>query len=113
VKNCSQEELVRAIRTVAWNQTYISPSVAAQVVERLRTRPGERPASLLTSREREVLQLLAEGYTTKQIASLLHLSIKTVASHREHLMQKLGISSVAGLTKFALQQGLTIPTAGS
>jgi DNA-binding NarL/FixJ family response regulator len=113
VKDCSQEELLRALQTVACQRTYISPSVAAQVVERLRARTGDRPVSLLTSREREVLQLLAEGYSTKRIASLLHLSIKTIASHREHLMQKLGIASVAGLTKFAIQHGLTAPTLDS
>ncbi len=109
VKDCCREELVRAIRTVAAHQTYISPSVAAQVVERLRACPGKQPISMLTSREREVLQLLAEGYSTKKIASLLRLSIKTIASHREHLMQKLGIANVAGLTKFAIQHGLTAP----
>lgn len=109
VKDCSPEELVRAIRTVAAHQMYISPSVAGQVVGRLRNKCSGPLVGLLTSREREVLQLLAEGYTTKKIAALLHLSAKTVASHREHIMQKLGIESVAGLTKFAIQHGLTAP----
>ena len=63
--------------------------------------------TLLTGREREVLQLLAEGCDTQQIADRLHLSTKTIYSHREQLMNKLGIRSVAGLTRYAIEQGLT------
>ena len=62
---------------------------------------------LLTPREREVLQLVSEGFVTKQIATRLNLSVKTVESHRQQLMKKLDVRSVAGLTKFALRQGIT------
>ncbi len=109
-KNCDFAELVRAIRIVVDGQTYVSPSISKMFVNGL-VHPPERAEStafsLLTQREREVLQLLAEGRTTKEIARQLHISPKTVEMHRLRLMNKLGIDHIATLTKYAIQEGLT------
>jgi DNA-binding NarL/FixJ family response regulator len=110
VKDNSFEELVGAIRTVKRNQIYLCPTVAGTVVEAYRAQRMEEESSvfsLLTRREREVLQLLAEGRSTKEIAARLGLSLKTVGTHRGHIMEKLSIHSVAGLTKYAIREGLT------
>jgi DNA-binding NarL/FixJ family response regulator len=110
LKDCDFDELARAIRTVAGGQTYVSPSISNVVVEDLvHTEEKVEPTafSLLTQREREVLQLLAEGRTTKQIALRLHISPKTVEAHRLRVMNKLEIDNVAQLTKYAIQEGLT------
>jgi len=110
LKECAHEELIRAIEAVMAGKTYISPSVAGIVVASLkegRAEPELSVFSLLTTRERQVLQLLAEGHSTKEIAGTLNLSVKTIGSHRERTMQKLSINSVAGLTKYAVRQGLT------
>ena len=110
LKECAGEELLRAIRVVMAGQVYLSPAISGSVVEVLRSRV---PAGIawrehaLTDREREVLQLLAEGYSTKEIGGRLHLSVKTVATHREHIMAKLGIHSIAGLTRYAITEGLS------
>lgn len=110
LKDCAAEELLRAIRLVLAGQVYLSPAISAAVVDALRSRaPSEavvRERSL-TDREREVLQLLAEGCSTQRIGERLKLSVKTVATHREHLMAKLDIHSVAGLTRYAIQEGLS------
>ena len=109
-KDSAFEELDRAIRTVVANQTYLSPKITADVVkgyvETLIADESGAPA-FLTDREREVVQLHAEGYTTKHIAEHLNLSVKTVETHRRNIMQKLDISSIAELTKFAIREGLT------
>jgi DNA-binding NarL/FixJ family response regulator len=110
LKDCEFDELARAIRTVAEGKTYVSPSISSVVVEDLvHTEEHSVPSafSLLTQREREVLQLLAEGRTTKQIALRLHISPKTVEAHRLRVMNKLEIDNVAQLTKYAIQEGLT------
>jgi DNA-binding NarL/FixJ family response regulator len=109
LKDCALEELICAIRVVDAGQAYLSPGVTGPVLESYRAdRSGDGSAfALLTEREREVLQLIAEGHPTREIAELLFLSVKTVATHREHLMQKLDIHSVAGLTKYAILEGLT------
>ena len=110
LKDCVFEELCRAIHTVANKQVYLSPSVAAGVVD---TSLGRTPATgasgsaVLTPRHREVLQLLAEGLNTKQIAARLHLSGKTVESHRTQIMKRLGFQGIADLTKYAIREGLT------
>lgn len=112
LKDCAVEELTTAIDTVVAHKTYLSPAVADVVVENyVRNVPdGEQSAySLLTQREREVLQLMAEGKTTKQIAKNLYISPKTVEAHRLRLMKKLDMDSVAKLTKYAVQEGLTLP----
>lgn len=110
LKDCLFEELAVAIRTVAKNQIYVSPKIANVVVKDFIHRSLKDDLtvfSILTDREREVLQLLSEGKTTKQIASLLKVSVKTVETHRQHIMDKLNIRSIAGLTKYALREGLT------
>jgi len=108
VKECALEDLVSAIHAVIAGQIYVSPGLAAAVLGGYRADEGERSSlARLTSREREVLQLLAEGHATRNIAERLHLSVKTVGTHREHLMRKLGTDSLAGLTKFAIREGLT------
>ena len=110
LKDCDFDELARAIRTVAEGKTYVSPSISSVVVEDLVHGDEKFDAnafSVLTQREREVLQLLAEGKTTKQIALRLHISPKTVEAHRLRVMNKLEIDNVAQLTKYAIQEGLT------
>ena len=110
LKDCALEELVNAIRAVAANQTYISPRIASVAIDdyvRHLTAAGRSDGPPLTPREREVLQLLAEGWTTKQIAARLQVSPKTVETHRQHIMDKLKIRSVAELTKYAIREGLT------
>lgn len=110
LKDCDYEELATAIRTVAEGKTYVSPSISGMVVEDIvcgQDKPQENAFSVLSQREREVLQLLAEGRTTKQIALRLHISPKTVEAHRLRVMNKLDIDSVAQLTKYAIREGLT------
>ena len=100
-------ELLLAIEAVARNQTYVSPAVAGDVVDTLNRRKLGRQASSLTEREREVLQLLAEGRTSKEISARLCIAVPTVETHRRQLMSKLGIRTIAQLTKFAIREGLT------
>jgi DNA-binding NarL/FixJ family response regulator len=110
LKDCAFEELERAIRTVMDNKTYLSPSISGVVLEDYIQRLSKADSSnyeVLTVREREVLQLLAEGKSTKQIALELHISTKTVETHRRQIMDKLDIHTVAELTKYAIRKGLT------
>ena len=110
LKDCAFEELARAIRTVVAGRTYLSPSISGVVVDDYlhRLSKADLPGSeVLTDREREVLQLLAEGKSTKQIALKLHISVKTVETHRRQIMNKLDIHTVAELTKYAIRKGLT------
>jgi DNA-binding NarL/FixJ family response regulator len=110
LKDCDLEELTRAIRTVAADHTYLSPQISNLVVsDYLEHLPedGQSPAEVLTPREREVLQLLAEGKSVKDIAAKLKVSIKTVETHRRQIMEKLDIHSIAELTKYAIRRGLT------
>ncbi len=111
LKNSSYEELVGAIRTVMNGKQYISPGIGETVIQSVMGKSGESPTaySLLTPREREVLQLLAEGKTVKQIALQLDISHKTVEIHRMKIMEKLNIDNIAMLTKYAIQEGLTLP----
>lgn len=107
-KSAAFEELVTAIRTVVKGNVYFSPSV----VMRIATDSGleDFPHSAfdkLSSREREVLQLIAEGKATKEVAALLSVSVKTAETHRRNLMEKLHVDSVAELTKYAIREGLT------
>jgi DNA-binding NarL/FixJ family response regulator len=106
LKDCASEELVKAVRTVMRGGTYLSDGVQNVVVKQL-TSPEPTTTSPLTPKEREVLQLLAEGKTTKEIAASLFLSPKTVDTHRQHIMDKLEIRSIAELTKYAIREGLT------
>jgi len=110
LKDCASEELVRAIRVVLAHKTFLSPGVADIVVKDYVQTPLGPEASvfnILSNREREVLQLMAEGKSTNQIAELLHVSVKTVETHRQQMMQKLKMHSVAELTKYAIREGLT------
>jgi|SRR5437867_5732935 len=125
LKDGAFDELVAAIRAVVANKVYLSPRVAGVVVDDyVRRLPGEHgdgghghgaaaaaDASdafhKLTPREREVLQLMAEGFATKEIATRLHVSVKTVETHRRQLMEKLQLYSVAEVTKYAIREGLT------
>lgn len=105
LKKQAAADLVRAIREVAAGRVYLSPGVGSALAEAIRTgRPV--PEERLTPREREVLQLVAEGKTTKEIAGILNVSVKTADAHRTHLMQKLDIHDVAGLTRCAIRLGL-------
>ena len=109
LKDCALEELVKAIRTVVRQQTYLSPSISHLMIKDLAsTSSGSISAyTVLTVRERQVLQMLADGQSTNQIAAALNISVKTVEAHRQQVMNKLGIHTVAELTKYAIQQGLT------
>jgi DNA-binding NarL/FixJ family response regulator len=110
LKDAAYEELAGAIRTVVADKMYLSPRIADVVVEDyVRHMPRGEPSAFaaLTAREREVLQLLAEGKATKQAAACLHVSVKTVETHRRSIMTKLDIHSVAELTKYAIREGLT------
>jgi DNA-binding NarL/FixJ family response regulator len=108
VKTCSFDELVSAIRAVQTGASYLSPAVTRQVVDAI-ARPGDSVPSgtaMLTDREREVLQLIAEGLSSKEIAPVLGVSLKTVDSHRSNLMDKLDIHKVSGLVRYAIRMGL-------
>jgi len=112
VKDSLFDELVTAIRRVAAGEGYLSPTCTGVVIEdyvkRLGAEADRQDGSVrLSPREREVLQLIAEGCSTKEIAARLCLSPKTVETHRRQLMEKLGIFSVAGLVRYALREGLT------
>jgi DNA-binding NarL/FixJ family response regulator len=111
LKNCDFEELADAVRIVAGGKTYISPSISDVVVQDYVNGSMEEDSafSVLTRREREVVQLLAEGKTTKQAALCLYISPKTVEVHRLNIMNKLNMDSIAKLTKYAIQEGLTLP----
>lgn len=108
LKDCASEELVNAIRVVVDGQTYLSPRIAGMMVDDwVQREPGPRMLAALTPREREVLQLLAEGHSAREIADRIGVSTKTVETHRKHMMTKLGVHSVAELTRIAIREGLT------
>ena len=110
LKDCAFQELEQAIRTVVEGKAYLSPSISGVVVEDYLQRLSKAEMStseVLTDREREVLQLIAEGQSTKQIALKLHISAKTVETHRRQIMNKLNLHTVAELTKYAIRKGLT------
>ena len=110
LKNCAFDELVAAISSVMNSQNYMSQKIAGTVMKEYATileASDSSPASLLSAREREVLQLIAEGMKTKDIADRIHVSVKTVETHRQQIMRKLNVTSIAELTKIALREGLT------
>jgi DNA-binding NarL/FixJ family response regulator len=110
LKECAFEELIRAIASVVANHFYLCPAITRTVVgDYVRSLPAANSSvfSVLTSREREVLQLIAEGGNTKGIASRLGISVKTVETHRQRLMKKLNLNSLAELIKYAIREGLT------
>ena len=111
-KVAASSELVSGIRSVYRGDSYLSPSVAKLVVEDYRHGDGRvsyDPYEQLTERERDVLKLVAEGYTTREIAEMLVVSPKTVEGHRTNLMAKLGIHNRVELTKYALRKGIITP----
>ena len=105
----AHDELVRAVRAVSAGRTYLSPEVAGFVVERYGDGKGgdDSAYSRLSAREREVLQLVAEGKSSPATAKLMHISIKTVETHRRNIVQKLDVHGTAELTKYAVREGLT------
>ena len=105
LKTRTMSELVAAVREVAKGNTYLSPGASDRVVEAF-VRGTEASIDPLTLRERQILQLVAEGKTTKDIATILNISTNTVESHRTNIMQKLDIHETAGLVRYAIRQGL-------
>ena len=105
LKTQAGEDLVRAIEEVSRGALYVSPGVAVSLVDAILDK-DESPASLLTPRERQILQLIAESKSTKQIARILGISYKTAESHRSRLMKKLDIHETAGLVRYAVRRGL-------
>ena len=113
LKDAASRDLESALKTVLRGQTYLSPSISKQVVEMfLRSdEPAADPLAGLTARQREILQLIAEGRSTKEIASDLGVSVKTVETHRAQLMERLDIHDIPGLVRFAIRAGLVSPDA--
>lgn len=109
VKSAGRDELLRAIRAVAYGRTYLCPDAAAVLVESLRGKKAidNPPSDPIGRREREVLQLLADGHTSPEIGKRLHIATSTVEVHRRNLMRKLELHSIAELTKYAVRNGLT------
>jgi two-component system, NarL family, nitrate/nitrite response regulator NarL len=106
LKEAPTEELVRAIEVVNAGEAFFSPEVARVALNKYVRGGAETPGAQLTNREREVLVQIAEGLSNKEIANKLGVGVRTVETHRERIMRKLNIHSVAGLTKFAISQGL-------
>ena len=107
LKDADITELELAIKAVARGETYISPSVSKHVTDYVRrVGGGTSPLDRLTMRQREVLQLIAEGHTTQEIAQILEISSKTVETHRAQLMARLDIHDIAGLVRYAIRVGL-------
>lgn len=111
LKSASPTELELAVRAVARSENYLSPAMSRHLVDDYRRRqsPGTEPLDQLTPRQREILQLIAEGNTTKAIAQKLGLSAKTVENHRAGLMERLDIHDLAGLVRWAVARGLVTP----
>jgi two-component system response regulator NreC len=108
LKNQVASDLIHAIQQVSRGEFYLSPGISRAVVEAYRSK-SDRPVDPLTVRERQVLQLIAEGKSTKDTASLLGISVKTAESHRMRLMQKLDIHETASLVRYAVRRGLVEP----
>ncbi len=109
LKTTAARELVAAVRCVAGGETWLSPPIAADIVtHHVRTGEARTVGAVadLTDKEREVLQLVAEGHGTKEVADRLHIAPKTVLAHRANLMRKLGVDSTVALARYALREGL-------
>jgi DNA-binding NarL/FixJ family response regulator len=113
LKNARPAELEQAIRAVARGETYLTPAVSGHLIDDYRRRTAGEADALdkLTPRQREVLQLVAEGHSTKEIARRLGVSVKTVETYRSQLMGALDIHDIAGLTRYAIRKGLVSPDA--
>jgi DNA-binding NarL/FixJ family response regulator len=108
LKDAATTELEMALRSVALGQLYLSPAISRQVVENLLHGGPLRRLDVLTPRQREILQLIAEGKSTRDMADILHLSVKTVETHRTQLMDRLDIHDTAGLVRYAMRKGLIL-----
>ena len=111
VKNSASKDLINAIDAVNNGASYLSPVITQQAVDAIAS-PGDSSPSgvaMLTQRERQVLELIADGLSSKEIASMLGVSLKTIDSHRSNLMEKLDIHKVSGLVRFAIRAGLVEP----
>ena len=109
VKKSAPEELIAAIRAVARGDSYLDPSISAMVINGYMQWTGseiQKTDDLISPREREVLQLIAEGRSNQEIAKILHISVKTVGNHRTNLMDKLSLHSTAELTQYAVRTGI-------
>jgi DNA-binding NarL/FixJ family response regulator len=112
LKESAFEEVAHAIHSVTSGQSYVSPAISGILIaDCVSHSPAPLPSvfNVLTERERQVLQLLVEGKTTKRTAKILYVSVKTVETHRMHIMNKLDTHSIAELTKYAIREGLTPP----
>jgi DNA-binding NarL/FixJ family response regulator len=107
LKDCAYDELVKAIRQVLSGSSYLCSMISGVVIRDYVQRLRKSKPELLSLREKGILQLLAEGHNTKEIAAKLKVSIKTVETHRQHIMAKLNIFNVAELTKYAIREGIT------
>jgi two-component system response regulator NreC len=108
LKHCASQELVQAIRAVRNHQMYLSPGITELVVEDFKSATGDASAfSVLSPREREILQLYSEGKISREIAETLHISLKTVEAYRRQIMEKMDFKSFADLIKYAIREGLT------
>src|SRR5207244_1399263 len=106
-KEASPEELLRAIESVAQGQTFYAPQIAQAALNEFVSSGGKKqPFVQLTTREREVLALIAEGQSNKEVARRLGIGVRTIETHRERIMEKLNIHTVAGLTQFAIRNGV-------
>jgi DNA-binding NarL/FixJ family response regulator len=107
LKDSAAQDIIEAVRAVRAGRRYLSPRIGEMMAEVVMRRDDKSPLNRLSGRERQILQLVAEGRSSAQIAATLHLSPKTVDTYRSRLMQKLHIGDVAGLVKFAIQHGFT------
>ncbi|MHB8173878.1 MAG: response regulator [Nitrospirota bacterium] len=116
IKESSASELISAIRAVHGGNPYFSPVISRKIMDSYLREAGEQKAGRepdkLTNREKEVLQLIAEGYTNNEIGNFMKISVKTVETHRAHVMNKLDLHDVAGLIKYAIKKGLVVLDAG-
>ena len=107
LKECSYDELLEAVHQVMSGRTYLCSMISGVMIRDYIQRMRKNETSVLSPREKEILQLMAEGSTTKRIADQLQVSVKTVETHRQHIMDKLNIYSIAELTKYAIKEGIT------
>jgi DNA-binding NarL/FixJ family response regulator len=112
-KGSTPLEFKLALESVSRGEVFLSPSVSKHVIGAFLSKPDEKPYSIeqLTTRQREILQLIAEGKSSKEVARLLDSSVKTIEAHRARLMARLGIHDLAGLVRYAVRHGITSPEA--
>jgi DNA-binding NarL/FixJ family response regulator len=108
LKTAAREELLNALKDVIRNRIHVNPGFGEEIVDQFERRPRSFTGSspVLTARQREILQLVAEGRTAKEMADILNVSVQTVAFHKHQIMERLGLRTTAELTKYAIQEGL-------